>query len=135
VIAVSFGANDGTAMRRRLESAFERFRRRLRNTDVEIATQLRQSEVDIAVDLMGFTGDCRRAFSRGVTPGAGELSRLCRVDGAPYIDYIIADRTLIPEDQRIYYDEQVVYLPHSYLPMIALAGSRSEHQPRRSRPA
>lgn len=30
------------------------------------------------------------------------------------MDYIIADRIVIPEDEQRYYDEQVAYLPHSY---------------------
>jgi predicted O-linked N-acetylglucosamine transferase (SPINDLY family) len=34
--------------------------------------------------------------------------------GAPYIDYIIADKTLIPPESQQYYTEKVVYLPHSY---------------------
>jgi predicted O-linked N-acetylglucosamine transferase (SPINDLY family) len=36
--------------------------------------------------------------------------------GAPFIDYIIADRTLIPEDERRLYSETVLYLPDSYQP-------------------
>jgi predicted O-linked N-acetylglucosamine transferase (SPINDLY family) len=36
--------------------------------------------------------------------------------GAPFIDYILADRLVIPEGQEIHYSEKVVYLPHSYLP-------------------
>jgi protein O-GlcNAc transferase len=34
--------------------------------------------------------------------------------GAPYIDYIIADRTAIPERDRKFYSEQVVFMPESY---------------------
>jgi predicted O-linked N-acetylglucosamine transferase (SPINDLY family) len=34
--------------------------------------------------------------------------------GMPYIDYIIADRVVIPQDEQRFYDEQVVYLPDSY---------------------
>ncbi len=34
--------------------------------------------------------------------------------GAPYIDYIIADRTVIPDSERQFYTEQVVILPNSY---------------------
>ena len=34
--------------------------------------------------------------------------------GAPYIDYIIADRIVIPEEEKRFYTEQVVWLPHSY---------------------
>jgi predicted O-linked N-acetylglucosamine transferase (SPINDLY family) len=30
------------------------------------------------------------------------------------MDYILADRVVIPEEERRYYDEQVVYLPHCY---------------------
>jgi predicted O-linked N-acetylglucosamine transferase (SPINDLY family) len=34
--------------------------------------------------------------------------------GAPYMDYIFADKVVIPEAERQFYDEQVVYLPHCY---------------------
>jgi len=34
--------------------------------------------------------------------------------GASYIDYILADRIVIPEDERQFYVEKVVYLPNSY---------------------
>jgi predicted O-linked N-acetylglucosamine transferase (SPINDLY family) len=36
--------------------------------------------------------------------------------GAPYIDYILADRIVIPEEARVHYAEKTVYLPHCYLP-------------------
>jgi len=34
--------------------------------------------------------------------------------GAPYMDYILADRQLIEPDELKYYDEKVVWLPNSY---------------------
>ena len=36
--------------------------------------------------------------------------------GSDYIDYIIADRFVIPEDRRSFYTEKVVHLPHCYQP-------------------
>jgi predicted O-linked N-acetylglucosamine transferase (SPINDLY family) len=36
--------------------------------------------------------------------------------GADFLDYILADRVVIPEDERKHYTEKVVYLPDSYLP-------------------
>ena len=36
--------------------------------------------------------------------------------GASYIDYLIADSTVIPEKLRPFYSEKIVYLPHSYYP-------------------
>jgi protein O-GlcNAc transferase len=36
--------------------------------------------------------------------------------GVPYVDYLIADRVVIPEESRKYYSEEVLYLPGCYLP-------------------
>jgi predicted O-linked N-acetylglucosamine transferase (SPINDLY family) len=35
---------------------------------------------------------------------------------AEHIDYILADRVIIPETERVHYREKVVYLPDTYLP-------------------
>jgi len=34
--------------------------------------------------------------------------------GADYIDYLIADPTVVPEEDRAFYSEQIVYLPDTY---------------------
>ena len=34
--------------------------------------------------------------------------------GADYIDYLLADVTLIPTEHQDYYSEKIVYLPHSF---------------------
>jgi predicted O-linked N-acetylglucosamine transferase (SPINDLY family) len=34
--------------------------------------------------------------------------------GAEYIDYLIADKTLIPEESQKFYTEKIAYMPHSY---------------------
>jgi len=36
--------------------------------------------------------------------------------GAPYIDYIVADPTVIPEEHQHFYAEKIAYLPDCYLP-------------------
>jgi predicted O-linked N-acetylglucosamine transferase (SPINDLY family) len=116
-IAVSFGTADRTPMRVRLESAFERFIDMRGRSDFEIASLLCEMQVDIAVDLMGFTGECRSPiFAR--RPAAVQVNYLGFPGsmGAPYIDYIIGDPTLIPEEQQPYYSEKIAYLPHSFLP-------------------
>jgi len=35
--------------------------------------------------------------------------------GADYIDYIVADRLVIPEREREFYSEKIVYLPNSFM--------------------
>jgi protein O-GlcNAc transferase len=34
--------------------------------------------------------------------------------GAPYFDYIVADKTVIPPESQQHFSEKIVYLPHSY---------------------
>jgi predicted O-linked N-acetylglucosamine transferase (SPINDLY family) len=51
--------------------------------------------------------------------------------GAPYIDYILADRIVIPEEKRTSYSEKVVYLPNSYIANDSLR-KISGQAPRRS---
>src|SRR5258708_10721980 len=36
--------------------------------------------------------------------------------GTPYMDYILADRIIIPESHQADYDEKIAYLPDTYMP-------------------
>ena len=81
----------------------------------EIADLIRQLEIDIVVDLTGFTGDNRLGvFARRPAPIQVNYLGYPGTIGASYIDYILADPTVIPEDHREFYAEQVVWLPESY---------------------
>jgi predicted O-linked N-acetylglucosamine transferase (SPINDLY family) len=117
IIAVSFGSSARTPTRLRLESAFERLIDMRSRTDEEVANLLRDMETDIAVDLMGYTGECRSAiFARRPAPLQVNYLGFPGTMGASFMDYIIADPTVIPEDQQRHYAERVAYLPYCYLP-------------------
>jgi predicted O-linked N-acetylglucosamine transferase (SPINDLY family) len=116
-IAISLGLDDGSSMRQRLEQAFNRFIDVRNRSDAEIAKLLHEMEIDIAVDMMGFTESALTAmFAR--RPAGLQVNYLGYPGtmGAPYIDYILADRTVIPEAQWSCYEEKIAYLPHCYLP-------------------
>jgi predicted O-linked N-acetylglucosamine transferase (SPINDLY family) len=115
VIAISYGPNIQDAMRARLLQAFERFIDVSTQTDLEIAQLLCTLEVDIAVDLKGYTADCRPGILAH-RPAPIQVSYLGYPGSmaAPYIDYLLADRIVIPDSHRSFYSEQVVYLPDSY---------------------
>ena len=116
-IALSFGREKSGAMRTRLEHAFERFIDVERKGEEEIAQLMREMEIDIAVDLMGYTGDCRPAILN-FRPAPLQINYLGYPGtmGANHIDYIIADRIVIPENEHDHYVEKVAYLPECYLP-------------------
>ena len=116
-IGVSLGADDGSAARRRFERAFHRFVVAGDKNDVEIASELRGMEIDIAVDLMGFTEGGRPGiFKHRPAPiQVGYLGYPGTV-GGDWLDYLIADRLVVPDEHRRSYAEQLVYLPNTFLP-------------------
>ena len=114
---ISLAPGDGTPLRTRMENAFGRFIDAHDKPDAEIAKLMRELEIDIAVDLMGYTEGARTAiFAR--RPSGIQVNWLGYPGtmGAPYMDYILADRTVIPEENRADFSETVAYLPHCYLP-------------------
>ena len=115
--AISYVDSDGSAMRRRLERAFDRGIDVAGKSDQEVASAIRRLEIDIAVDLMGFTGECRPGIL-ALRPAPLQVNFLGfpGTMGSNAFDYIIADPIVIPEEHKQHYSESVVHLPDSYLP-------------------
>ena len=38
----------------------------------------------------------------------------CGTSGSSFMDYLVADKTVILPEYRGYYDEKLIYMPHSY---------------------
>jgi len=129
--AFSLGASDGSSMRHRLERAFDAFIGVEHSSDAEVAARIQDMGVDIAVDMGGYTlgGRVRILESR---PAPVQVSYLgfSGTLGLDFIDYIIADRHVVPPPDQIYYTEQVIYLPDSYMPSDF--ARRSAPPPRRA---
>ena len=114
-IAVSFGPDGPSEMRSRVQCAFDRFIDVRKNNDRDVANLLRDLEIDIAVDLMGFTKDNRCGiFALRAAPVQVNYLGYPGTMGADYMDYIIADRIVIPGTQRQQYREKVVWLPDTF---------------------
>ena len=117
VVAFSLGPNSKSEMRERIKPHFEAFHDVRLMSDREIVGLARKEEIDIAVDLKGFTKDSRvNIFASRLAPVQVNYLGYPGTMAADYIDYIIADPTLIPLECQEHYSEKVVYLPHSYQP-------------------
>ena len=102
-------------MRGRLVMAFDRFIDAESMSDVEIAQASRGLSIDIAVDLTGFTQNSRTGiFAHRAAPIQVNYLGYPGTMGADYLDYIIADKTLISPEVESCYSEKVIYLPNSY---------------------
>ncbi|MFZ0693018.1 MAG: tetratricopeptide repeat protein [Alphaproteobacteria bacterium] len=132
IVAVSFGADAPGEMRTRLKAAFDRFINVRQMSDRDVARLLHEMEVDIAVDLMGFYGDSRPGiFALRPAPVQVNYLGYPGTIGSDYMDYIIADRWVIPADHQRHYVEKIAYLPDSY--QVNDSKRRiSEHTPSRA---
>ena len=72
-------------------------------------------EVDIAIDLKGYTQDSRPEIL-AYRPAPIQVSYLGypATMGAPFIDYIIADKIVAPFEHQPFFAEKIVHLPDSY---------------------
>jgi protein O-GlcNAc transferase len=115
ITGISFGPHADSMMRRRIEQGFERFVDVREKADSKVAELLRRLEIDIAVDLKGFTQDSRIGIlARRAAPIQVSYLGFPGTMGANYIDYILADSTVIPEEHFRFYSERVVWLPDTY---------------------
>ena len=116
VYAFSFGPDTKDEMRQRLEIAFDMFIDVQSKSDKEVAELSRRMGIDIAIDLAGFTGDSRTGiFALRAAPIQVNYLGYPGTMGADYMDYLIADRQLIPEAARAHYAEKIAYLPDTYM--------------------
>ena len=117
IFAYSYGSNSHSAMQNRLINEVDTFHdiSQLNNTDI-IELVLRE-KLDVAVDLKGYTKDSKtNLFSYRLAPIQINYLGYPGTLGADFIDYIVADSIVIPEDKQQHYSEQVMYLPHTYQP-------------------
>lgn len=112
LIAFSMGNQTSDEMRTRLEPHFSKMVDVSSMSDLEIARLSRTLEIDIAIDLCGLTSGARPSIFayRAAPVQVGYIGYLGTM-AAEYIDYIIADSTIIPEDLRDCYSEKIIYLP------------------------
>ncbi|BEI39593.1 hypothetical protein PHIN8_15370 [Polynucleobacter sp. HIN8] len=115
LFAFSFGPDSSDVMRQRAVAAFDHFLDVRGQSDLEIAALSRKLQIDIAVDLKGFTQHARTSiFAYRAAPIQVNYLGYPGTMGAPYIDYIVADRVLVPPGNEHFYSEKVIYMPHSY---------------------
>ena len=115
LFAISYGRDDGSPMRSRLTRSFDRFVEAREYADADVARMLRELEADIAIDLKGHTTDARPGIL-AFRPAPIQVGYLGfpGTSGAPFVDYLIADRFVLPEGEQRFYSEKVVYLPGCY---------------------
>jgi protein O-GlcNAc transferase len=115
VTTLSFGPSSPDRVRQRIESAVERFVDVRHKSDDEVASLITELGTDIAIDLKGHTQGARlQIFARHPAPLQVNFLGFPGSLGVDYIQYIVADRHVIPAADQAHYSEKVIYLPECY---------------------
>lgn len=104
-------------------------------SDAEVAALARNRGIDIAIDLNGYTEGARTSIF-GLRPAPIQINFLGYPGtmGTTFHDFIVADEQVIPDSALPAYTEQVLRLPHFFMPYDFRA-SEENQAPRPSRDA
>lgn len=115
IFAFDSGFSDSSEYRARIEAAFMGIIDISRLSDFDAAKLIQSQEIDILVNLNGYFGHVRQGiFSYKPAPIQVNYLGFPGTSGASYMDYMIADRVVLPLECRKYYVEKIAYLPNSY---------------------
>ena len=115
LFGLSLAANDGSAIRKRIEAAFDQFHDLSRLGDEAAARRIRDLGLDVLVEIA--------PLSLGSRPGIlAHRPAVVQVNygppgystGAPFMDYIIGDPWTLPAGDERFFTEKVAGLPHSW---------------------
>lgn len=114
VFAYSTGTEDHSPARERIKKNVDTFTDLRGKTHEEAADIIRHDEIDILVDLKGYTtGNCADILVLRPAPVIVSYLGYPGTTGG-ICDYIIADKIVIPEENRPYFSEKVAYMEGCY---------------------
>ena len=115
VYGFCWSREDGSALRARVKNAMDHFVLIGAMDDATAAQCIRNHEIDVLIDLHGLTSGARPNIV-AYRPAPLQMTYLGfpGPTGLPSIDYVIADRYLIPDSERPYYSETPLYLAQIY---------------------
>ena len=134
VMGFAIGAPGQDPLGQRIRASVDRFVDLSSVTDQQAIETIRAHELDIAIDLNGYIDGCRPGIFRArIAPIQVNYYGYPGTMGAPFIDYIVGDRHLMPSGFDAFYQEKIIYLPQSYQPnddqrpIAEAVGNRSDH--------
>lgn len=115
IYGYAINPDDGTRYRKLMSNACDHFKTIHQINDLAAAQQIHEDGIHILVDMGGHSRDSRLGIT-ALRPAPIQVSYLgfLGTTGADFIDYIVADRIVVPPEHAVHYTENLVYLPHCY---------------------
>jgi protein O-GlcNAc transferase len=119
VYAYDYSPDDGSDERTRLLNAFDTVRS-IKSLDfLSCARMMASDYIDILIDLKGYTQKaCPEVFALRPAPIQVSFLGYPGTLAAPWIDYALADRHVLPPSERVNWSESIAYMPRTYYPSV-----------------
>ncbi len=115
VYALSFGPRGKGDAYEKSKGLFKEFFDVKNMTDEEIINLCKEIGIEIAIDLCGYTSWNKASiFYRRVAPIQINYLGYAGTMGGSFMDYIIADKILIPDSHKKFFAEKVIHMPNCY---------------------
>lgn len=115
VTCYALSVSDGSSWRLRIEQEVEHFKDISQLSPLECAQLIYNDSIHVLINLNGYTkGSRNEIFALKPAPLQVQYLGYCGTMGADYVDYMIADHTVIPREFQPYYTEKIIAMPHSY---------------------
>jgi predicted O-linked N-acetylglucosamine transferase (SPINDLY family) len=118
LFAYDYSPEDGTALRQQLCSTFD-VRREVRAlADDQVAKLIQNDEIDVLIDLHGLSFGARPEITRlRPAPLQGTYLGYMGTTGMPWLDFVVADRYVLPEALEPWFVERPLYVEGCFLPL------------------
>ena len=117
VFCLSYGIDDESPMRMRIEASVEHFVELAGLSEREAVDRLASLQLDVLIDLKGYTeGNHCEWLRYRLAPVQINWLGYPGSMGAPWIDYLIADEVVAPPTHQWMFSERILYLPGCYQP-------------------
>lgn len=124
LFAYDFSSEEKTPLRQHLKGQFDHFKSIHACTDRQAAELILSDEIDVLIDLHGLSSGARPGiFALRPAPRQGTYLGFMGPTGMPWIDFVVADRHVLPEALAAHFTEKPLYVEGSFLPLVSYADS------------
>ena len=117
IYAFDYGYFHNDETHQRIKTYFDHFFYINEISDDEIIKIIKENKIDIIVHRNGYSQNSRNSlFGKKIAPLQISFLGYPGTMGVKFIDYIIADKEVIPKSSKKFFSEKIIYLPNTYYP-------------------
>ncbi|MEI7611289.1 MAG: tetratricopeptide repeat protein [Betaproteobacteria bacterium] len=117
IFGLSYGVDDHSTMRRRVEDSVEHFVELASLPSSEAVAKITALELDVLIDIKGYTeGNHSEWLQYHLAPVQINWLGYPGTLGAPWVDYLLGDAWVVPMAHQAMFSERLLHLPGSYQP-------------------